>query len=56
MAKRPIPAGTALSEELIGFKRPGLGGLPPSALPLVVGKRLKNTLEEDEQILADNLE
>jgi N,N'-diacetyllegionaminate synthase len=56
VARRPIPAGTALSEELIGYKRPGLGGLPPSALPLVLGKRLKKALDEDEQILAEHLE
>lgn len=40
VAARDIPAGTALSEELIAVKRPGTG-LPPAMRPYLVGRAVR---------------
>jgi N,N'-diacetyllegionaminate synthase len=56
VANQEISLGTVLTEEMIAFKRPSLHGLPPSALPLVLGKRIKKLVKKDEQILLENLE
>ncbi len=56
VAKQDISVGTVLTEDLILFKRPGLNGLPPSALPEVLGRKLKTLIARDDQILFENLE
>lgn len=40
IARQNIPAGTVLTEELIGVKRPGTG-LPPTMQPYLVGRKTK---------------
>jgi N,N'-diacetyllegionaminate synthase len=49
VALRDLEAGEVLSDETIGAKRPA-GGLPPSALDELVGRRLARPLRRDEQI------
>ena len=56
VANQDMPKGTIITENLIAFKRPGLDGLPPAELPKVVGKKVKNFIEKDEQIQLENLE
>ena len=51
---RPIAAGTLLARDMITFKRPARGGLPPSALESVLGKKVIKAIEEDEQILREH--
>ena len=55
VAARDIPAETVLTREMIAFKRPPRGGLPPEALYSVIGKKTKIGIEEDEQILLEYL-
>lgn len=50
-----IPAGTVLTREMITFKRPARGGLPPIALDSVLGRKTKTMVEEDEQIVLELL-
>jgi len=49
-----IPAGSAISNEMITVKRPGLG-LSPSLLDQVVGRRARRAIERDEWITWDLL-
>lgn len=56
IAARNIPAGAVITREMITFKRPGKGGLSPSALDSMLGRRAKTAIEEDEQILEEHLE
>lgn len=56
VANRGIPAGAVLRKDMIDFKRPGKGGLPPAFIDKVLGKRVKKNIEEDEQILMKDLE
>lgn len=56
VAKENIPTGIPITEEMISFKRPGLNGLPPSALPKIIGKKVKKPIDRDEQILLGNLD
>lgn len=44
-----LPAGTILTEEHIGFKRPA-NGLSPNLLPTIIGKQLAKPMEADEAL------
>ncbi|MFN8542681.1 MAG: N-acetylneuraminate synthase family protein [Candidatus Binatia bacterium] len=48
-AARSLAAGTPLTAADVKIVRPG-GGLPPSALPALIGRRLVRPLAEDEPI------
>ena len=54
VAATDIPAGKALEEADVDFKRPGTG-LPPTSLDLVLGKRTVRSLQADELITPDVL-
>lgn len=54
VAKRGLPAGHVLTAEDVAVKRPA-GGLPPSALNWIVGKRLTKAVDADEFITVDCL-
>jgi len=56
VAGKDIPQGTILTEDDIAFKRPSLDGLPPSELEKIVGMKVKEPIEKDEQIQLENLE
>ncbi|MBN2562020.1 MAG: N-acetylneuraminate synthase [Phycisphaerae bacterium] len=45
-----IPEGTTITDEMIDVLRPGTG-LPPSALPEVLGRKARRPIEKDELIL-----
>mgnify|MGYP001399104082 CR=1 FL=1 len=47
VAKRLISQGEAISHENVTVKRPG-NGLPPSTLELLIGKKVRRTIEKDE--------
>ncbi|TMG41676.1 MAG: N-acetylneuraminate synthase [Chloroflexi bacterium] len=51
---RAIPAGTVLTRELIAFKRPG-GGIDPTELASVLGRRASRDLAPDVAISRDDL-
>lgn len=55
VAARDIPVGAVIGPESVAFKRPGLGGLPPEALPDIIGKKATKHLKKDEQILLQHL-
>jgi N-acetylneuraminate synthase/N,N'-diacetyllegionaminate synthase len=55
VAARALPAGHVLSDADLELKRPGRGGLPPSALPEVVGRTLAQELAADEQLRPEHL-
>jgi N,N'-diacetyllegionaminate synthase len=53
VAARPLAAGTLLGEADLALKKPGTG-LPPRALPEVIGRRVLRDLAPDEPVqLAD---
>lgn len=52
VAIRDLPAGHALSEADLVEKSPG-GGVPPSELASVLGRKLSQPLRQDEQIQLD---
>ena len=54
VAASDIPAGKALEEADIDFKRPGTG-LPPTCLHVVLGKRTVRPLQADELVTPDVL-
>ena len=54
VARAPLPAGTVLTEAHLVAKKPGTG-LPPSALPTVVGRRLVRDLAADELLAPAHL-
>jgi N,N'-diacetyllegionaminate synthase len=56
VAARTLEPGEVIGPADLSLKRPGLGGLPPSALDDILGKRLARRVEEDEQLLLDDLE
>ena len=56
VAAKDIPVGTRLIKEMLAFKRPGRGGLPPDTIDSIVGKKVVRTIEEDEQVLLEHLE
>jgi len=49
VAKREIPKGMVIAEEMISFKRPGTG-LSPNLIGQIIGRRAKKTILEDEII------
>jgi len=55
VAARNLPAGHRLSLEDVAIKSPG-GGLPPYELENVIGRTLKRSLLEDDDILFENLD
>lgn len=55
VARMDIDAGTVLTRDMVAFKRPGKGGIPPSHVQMVIGKRTKVCIGIDEQILPDQL-
>jgi N,N'-diacetyllegionaminate synthase len=52
VAKKPIRAGTVLTEEMLALKRPGTG-LEPSHLDKLIGRKAKADIAEDELISWD---
>jgi N-acetylneuraminate synthase len=52
---RPLKAGHILTESDIQAKRPGTG-IPPTELPLVVGRRLRVDLGQEELILRSSMD
>lgn len=56
VAARDLKAGEILSRDMIAYKRPAKGGISPTALGSVLGKKIVKPVEEDEQILAEHLE
>lgn len=54
VAARDLPAGHRLTHSDIAIKSPG-DGLPPYELDNVIGKTIKSSVLEDENILFDNL-
>jgi N-acetylneuraminate synthase len=55
VVKKALPAGTELRNELLTLKKPGTG-LPASALPGVIGRRLRRALEADALLKLEDLE
>jgi N-acetylneuraminate synthase len=49
VAKREIPKGTVITEDMITFKRPGTG-LSPQEVRQIIGKRVERDILEDEII------
>lgn len=54
VAKKDIPQGTVLSEDLLTFRRPG-DGLPPSRLPELLGKKVQKAIGADQLILLEDI-
>lgn len=54
VALRDLPAGTVLSEDMVVAKRPG-GGLPPSELDTILGRRLAVAVGADAMITRDHI-
>jgi N,N'-diacetyllegionaminate synthase len=55
VALRDIPAGTVLTPEMIGIKKPGTG-IPPVRLKEVIGKRTLRSVKSDTVLMADDIE
>jgi N-acetylneuraminate synthase len=55
VARERLAAGTVLTEANLAAKKPGTG-IPADQLPQFVGRRLRRTLEIDEQLRADDVE
>lgn len=55
VARRPLTAGQVLTAGDVVAKKPG-GGVPPSALSTLVGRRLRRAVPSDEPVTADDLE
>jgi N,N'-diacetyllegionaminate synthase len=55
VARRDLPAGSVLQEDMLAFKKPG-SGLPPDRLAAVVGRRLRVRLLKDSLLSEDDLE
>ena len=54
VAARDLPAGTAVSEDMLTVKRPGTG-LPPGMLPKVVGRTLCRAVASDSLLKLEDL-
>lgn len=52
VARKKIPAGTKLTEEMLSIKRPGTG-IPPKFFEILLGKTAKRDIPEDEVIRWD---
>jgi N,N'-diacetyllegionaminate synthase len=55
VARERLAAGTVLTEHHLAIKKPGTG-LPAERLPEMIGRRLRRTLEIDEQLRADDVD
>ena len=55
VARTSLVAGTVLTEAHLAMKKPGTG-IPAARLPDVVGRRLRRTLEIDEQLRPEDLD
>jgi N-acetylneuraminate synthase len=55
VARRALAQGTVLSPDDLAIKKPGTG-LSPDRLPDLVGKRLARAVEEDQLLVADDVE
>ena len=55
VARRPLAAGTVLTEADLALKKPG-DGLPPDALSDLIGARLVRDLEPDEALRLEDVE
>ncbi|QYZ79829.1 acetylneuraminic acid synthetase [Methanofollis formosanus] len=55
VAKRKIPKGTLITEDMITFKRPGTG-LSPNEIGQIIGREAKRSILEDEIIERDCFE
>jgi N-acetylneuraminate synthase len=55
VARERLAAGTLLTDANLAAKKPGTG-IPAERLPEFVGRRLRRTLEIDEQLRADDVE
>lgn len=51
----PIKKGQIITSDMIGIKRPG-NGLPANMIDLVIGKRAKEDIAQDQQITLEMLE
>lgn len=56
VAARELQEGEILTRDLIFFKRPSRGGLQPSALGGIIGRRIRRRIAEDEQIFIADVE
>lgn len=54
VARRNLPAGTALTPDMVSVKRPGTG-IPPGALAQVMGRTLRKDVKADETLRWDTL-
>lgn len=52
---RDVKKGEIIEMTMLAFKRPAKGGLSPEQTNLLIGKRAKNDISEDEQILLIHL-
>jgi sialic acid synthase SpsE len=55
VARQPLSQGTVLAETHLAMKKPGTG-IPAEQLPTLLGRRLKRSLDADEQLRIDDLE
>lgn len=55
VAAQDIQAGTTITAGMVAFKRPGLNGLPPSAISQIIGRKVTHLIEKDEQIILEKL-
>ncbi len=56
VAVKDLVPGTVITRGIVALKRPGKGGLPPEALDRVLDRKLKVSVEADEQIQLEFLE
>jgi N-acetylneuraminate synthase len=55
VTQKMLQSGAVISEEDLVFKRPGTG-IPPDQVDFVIGRKLKNTLQEDTVIKWEDFE
>ncbi len=55
VAARPLPAGHTIEASDLTAKKPG-GGIPPTGLDAVVGRRLRRALRADEPLSGEDIE
>lgn len=54
VAAKDLKAGTVLEETLVEYKRPGIG-LKPEFIELIIGKKLKRDIQQDELIMLSDI-
>jgi sialic acid synthase SpsE len=54
VARRPIPVGVIIEEEMLAYRRPG-HGLKPYERNLVLGKKAAREISENERILIEHV-